>query len=128
MQYYVKIKLNIGKIYFSQSLELYKLSNWNKNIPEHIENFIKRLNKKGSEKIELTKIEKDKDFCEFFKILAKKYKQYFLKDNETKIEFNYSASAGKIPRNMIENNQKGDIVFNYETFIEIKRNVRDSNW
>ena len=118
----------LGNIYFSQSLELYKLSNWNKTIPEHIENFIKCLNKKGSEKFELIEIEKDKDFCGFFKILAKKYKQYFLKDNETKIEFNYTASAGKIPKNIMENNQKGDIVFNYESFVEIERNVRDTNW
>ena len=118
----------LGKIYFSQSLELYKLSNWNKTIPEHIENFIKCLNKKGSEKFELTVIEKDKDFCEFFKKLARKYKQYILKDKENIIEFNYTASAGKITKNIVENNQKGGIVFNYESFVEIKRNIRDSNW
>ena len=118
----------LGKIYFSQSLELFKLSNWNKSIPEHIENFIECKKKKGSEIIELSVIESDKDFCDFFKILARKYKECCLKDKETGIEFNYSASAGKIPRNIFEKEPKGGILFNYESFAEHKRTVRDSNW
>jgi hypothetical protein len=31
----------LGKIHFSQALELFKLSNWNKTTPQHIEEFIK---------------------------------------------------------------------------------------
>ena len=119
----------LGDIYFSQSLELFKLSNWNKSIPEHIDNFIKCQEKKFSKKIQLAEIENNKDFCEFFKILAKKYKKYCLKKNETEIEFNYTASAGKIPRNIFENEPGEGIVFNYGSLEqEHKRTERDTNW
>ena len=64
----------LKEITFSQSLELFKLSNWNKTIPQHIENFNKKANKNQNtidefEFIKLDDIEGDNDLCEFYKII-----------------------------------------------------------
>ena len=46
----------LRKINFSQSLELFKLSNWNKTIPQHIDNFIRCENEeKNKEMVKLKK-------------------------------------------------------------------------
>ena len=56
----------LKEITYSQSLELFKLSNWNKTIPQHIENFNKKANKNQNtiselEFLKLEEIEGDND-------------------------------------------------------------------
>ena len=120
----------LGKILFSQALELFKMSNWNKTIPQHIEDFIKcGKNNKGSKIVKLEQIEKDNDFCEFFKILAKKYKKY-IKNNEetgTSIRFDFTSYSAKIPRHIINNEPEGCITFDYSCYSEYHRTMRDTN-
>ena len=120
----------LGKIHFSQALELFKLSNWNKTTPQHIEDFIKSGKKnKGSKMVKLEQIEKNDDFCKFFKILAKKYKQYIKNDEElgTNIKFNYTSYSAKIPRHKINNEPEGYIMFDYSCYSQCHRTIVDTN-
>lgn len=119
--------LNI--INFRQSLELFKPKNWEKTIPEHIENFNK--NKISDNKLEfllLKQITQDDNLCDFYKILAKKFRENVHKKNENKIIYDNSACA-KIDRaNFIEGEKEGDIIYNYSDFIKIEKTERDSTW
>ena len=86
----------LKEIVFGQSLELFKLDNWNRTIPEHIKNFIaSKKYKKQFEFITLDEINSNNQYCDFFKILAKKFLEFCGDKNENQIIFNYKASATK---------------------------------
>ena len=119
----------LKEINFAQSLELLKLSNWNKTIPEHIENFNKhKKENSGLGEVDLEKIVNDQDYCDFFKIFAKKFKEYIHEENDNKMIFDYSAfSARNIP-NFVETQNEGKLLFDYTCHISFQRSIRDSTW
>ena len=70
-------------INFRQALKLFKKKNWEKTIPEHILTFNEAKNHNSEIKFyTLEEIINNNEFCEFFKILAKKFKKYYLKKKE----------------------------------------------
>ena len=84
----------LGIIKFHQAIELYKISNWDKTIPQHIELFRNSPNKNKNEEYEkIENLKKNKDYSEFFiKIIEifdklKKFKGYYF--------FNYNDNSGK---------------------------------
>ncbi len=119
----------LGRIYFSQSLELFKLSNWDKTIPQHIENFInsKKINSEPKY-VTLEQIINDNDFCEFFKILSIKFHKYLQKENETGIIFDYTMFAGKITRNITGKKANNSIYFDNSYHISFSGERRDTNF
>ena len=118
-------------IYFGQSLELFKKDNWNKTIPEHIKNF--KESKKYKKQIAVTNLEEinNSQYCDFFKILAKKYIEFSEEKNENKIIFNYRASASKKKDNDFKNkgeNSEACLIFDYGKSITIIRGLfRDAS-
>ena len=119
----------LSRIYFAQALELFKLSNWNKTIPQHIDNFINSKNiNYESEYVTLEQIINDNDYCEFLKILSIKYNQFLNKENETDIMFDYSTFAEKNTRNITGKETNDKIIFDYSYHISFSRERRDTNF
>ena len=122
----------LRKIYFGQSLELFKMSNWKKDIPSHIKNFIKCRESKSKGKIEfyeLEKISNDNDLCEFYKILADKFKQFVHNKNEDKIIYNYSAYSAKGSLNNSFEGMEEYLIYDNTCFITTNRGLyRDSTY
>ena len=119
----------LKEINFAQSLELLKLSNWDKTIPEHIENFNK--NKKNNTGLVIVKLEdivNDQDYCDFFKILAKKFKDHVQEENDNEIVFDYSAFSTKSIPNFVESEKEGNLLFDYTCHVTFQRSIRDSTW
>ena len=121
----------LNEIYFAQSLELFKKSNWEKTIPQHIENFkqCKTNNQEDIKIIKLDEIVNDDDLCDFYKILVKKFKQYVLGENEEEvIPYNFKAFAGKNPGIISEQAQKGEIKYDYSYHIAFERGEKDASF
>ena len=73
---------------------MFKLTNWNKTIPQHIDNFIRCENEeKNKEMVKLKKIMNNNDYCDFFKILTKKFIEFVQKNMEDEILFDYNSSV-----------------------------------
>ena len=107
----------LSRIYFPQSLELFKLSNWDKTIPEHIKNFNSCRNKKQSfENMEISKILNDNDYSEFYKLFVKKFKQFYMKENDNIIIYNNDTSSQKTSININKEEKKDYIVYDNNTF------------
>ena len=107
----------MSRIYFPQSLELFKLSNWDKTIPEHIKNFNSCRNKKQSfENMEISKILNDNDYSEFYKLFVKKFKQFYMKENDNIIIYNNDTSSQKTSININKEEKKDYIVYDNNTF------------
>ena len=121
----------LGEIKFHQAIELFKISNWDKTIPQHIELFRNSPNKNNNE--EFTNIEflkKNNDYSEFFiKVIEifdkiKKLKGFYY--------FNYNDKSGKINRkNELEEDEVSDknlIKFDYSDYAERPvRKIPDSS-
>ena len=119
----------LKEITFSQSLELFKLNNWDKTIPQHIKNFIEHKKiKKNNEYLEIEKIKIDKDYCEFFKVLAIKFNQYLQRKNETGVLFDYTMFAAKNTSNIFENENVDKIKVDNSYRLYFHREKRDSNY
>ena len=107
----------LSRIYFPQSLELFKLSNWDKTIPEHIKNFNSCRNKKQSfENMKISKILNDNDYSEFYKLFVKKFKQFYMKENDNIIIYNNDTSSQKTSININKEEKKDYIVYDNNTF------------
>ena len=120
----------LTKISLGQSLELFKKDNWVQTIPEHIENFID--SKKYKKQIVATNLEKINNnnlYCDFFKILAKKFLEFCEKKNENIIILNYNTSASKNKENdNEEENKEGSLILDYSRTITINRgSIRDAS-
>ena len=121
----------LKEITFSQSLELFKLSNWNKTIPQHIENFNKKANKNQNtidefEIIKLEDIEGDNDLCEFYKILSKKFAKYVSYSDE--IIYNYSSFSKRSFDNEIVEGNKGDIIYDTNCYADYHMDIKDTTY
>ena len=105
------------------------MSNWDKTIPQHIENFInsKKINSEPKY-VTLEQIINDNDFCEFFKILSIKFHKYLQKENETGIIFDYTMFAGKITRNITGKKANNSIYFDNSYHISFSGERRDTNF
>ena len=119
----------LKKIYFGQALELFKISNWDKTIPEHILTF--NTTKKYNSQIKFYKLEEiinNDEFCDFFKIIAKKFKKYYLKKKDEKFIFNYAVSSTKSPVGMGDGENHELFKFDYSVYVERKQGLlRDSS-
>ena len=119
-------------IYFGQSLELFKISNWKLDIPSHIKNFLtcKKLKSKNDiEFYELDTILNDNDLCEFYKILASKFKQFVHSKKEDKIIYNYSAYSAKGSLNIPLEGKEGCLIYDNSCYITTDRGLyRDSTY
>ena len=119
----------LQEINFAQSLELLKLSNWDKTIPEHIENFNKyKKYNTGLVMVKLEEITNNQDYCDFFKILAKKFKEYVQEKDDNEIVFDYSAFSAKGIPNFVETEKEGNLLFDYTCHVTFKKSIRDSTW
>ena len=121
----------LKEITFSQSLELFKLSNWNKTIPQHIENFNKKANKNQNtidefEFIKLEDIEGDNDLCEFYKILSKKFTKYVSFSDE--IIYDYSSFSKRSFDNEIVEGNKGDIIYDTNCYTDYHMDIKDTTY
>ena len=119
----------LKKIYFGQALELFKISNWDKTIPEHILTFNTAKNYNLQMKFcTLEQIINNDEFCDFFKIIAKKFKKYYLKKKGEKFIFNYAVSSTKSPVGMGDGENHERFKFDYSVYVERKQGLlRDSS-
>lgn len=119
----------LDKIYLPQSLELFKLKNWNKSIPEHIENFNNCINNKPkSETIETDKIIKDDNLCQFYKLLVQKFNKFF-NENSNNITYSNTTFSAKNTNNIIIDYKKDCITYdNTAVCFYDKRNKKDSSY
>ena len=119
----------LKKIYFGQALELFKKKNWEKTIPQHISSFNAAKNYTSQIKFfTLEQIINNDEFCDFFKIIAKKFKKYYLKKKDEKFIFNYAASSTKSPAGMGAGENHGLFKFDYSVYVERKKGLlRDSS-
>ena len=119
----------LKKIYFGQALELFKIKNWDKTIPEHILTFNAAKNYNSQIKFcTLEQIISNNEFCDFFKIIAKKFKKYYLKKKDEKFIFNFAASSTKSPVGMGDGENHELLKFDYSVYVERKQGlVRDSS-
>ena len=117
------------RINFLQSLEIFKLSNWNRTIPSHIQNFNKKKNSNKKVSKDLDDIANDEDLCEFYKILVRKYKKYVLNKNVNIIEYNFAASASiKLLEDPMEEENEY-IIYDYSCEINFNRkSIKDSSF
>ncbi len=120
----------LNKIYFPQSLELFKKSNWNKEIEEHILSF-NNANKKIKDSYQIFTINEiyfNDDFCEFFRIFIKKFIETVEVRSKDSIVFDNSASASRKPGYFQEKAIKNEITFDYNCYINIRGNyMKDSS-
>ena len=121
----------LKEITFSQSLELFKLSNWNKTIPQHIENFNKKANKNQNtiselEFLKLEEIEGDNDLCEFYKILSKKFTKYVSFSDE--IIYDYSSFSKRSFDNEIVEGKKGYIIYDTNCCVDYHMDIKDTTY
>ena len=119
----------LKKIYFGQALELFKISNWDKTIPEHILKFNAAKNYNSQMKFcTLEQIINNDEFCDFFKLIAKKFKKYYLKKKGEKFIFNYAASSTKSSARVDAGENHELFKFDYSVFVERKKGLlRDSS-
>ena len=119
-------KLNV--INFSQSLELFKLSNWKKTIPEHIENFNNHKKiVKENDSVYLESILNDNDLSNFYKLICKKFVKYVHKQNDDIIRYNYKAFVSRNPSKFNEEEKKeGEIFYDYDYSISFNRREKDT--
>ena len=113
----------LNQIYFPQALELFKKSNWNKEIHDHIISF-NNVNKKSKDQYQyfsLKQIEFNNDLCEFFRIFIKKFIN-IVGEEKYGIVFDNNASASRKSNNNIDIGTKNQIKFDYYCYINIKRN------
>ena len=117
------------KIYFGQALELFKIRNWDKTIPEHILKFNAAKNYNSQMKLfTLEQIINNDEFCDFFKIILKKFKKNYLKKKGEKFIFNYAASSTKNSSRVGEGENHELFKFDYSVFVERKQGLlRDSS-
>ena len=120
----------LNRIFFPQALELFKKSNWNKEIFEHIKNFnnaIKKI-KDSFQKFTLNEIYFNNDFCEFFKIFIKKFIETINVSSKNSIVFDNNASAIRKSAYFQEKEIKNTITFDYNCYIVIRENyMKDSS-
>ena len=120
----------LNKIFFPQALELFKKSNWNKEIAEHIKSF-NNANKKIKDSFQtftINEIYFNDDFCEFFKIFIKKFIETVAVRSKDSIVFDNNASASRKPAYIQEKAIKNEITFDYNCYINIKGNyMKDSS-
>ena len=121
----------LGIIKFHQAIELFKISNWDKTIPQHIELFRNSPNKNNNEEFKnIEFLKKNNDYSEFFiKVIEifdkiKKLKGFYY--------FNYNDKSGKINRkNELEEDEISDknlIKFDYSDYAERpERKIPDSS-
>ena len=117
-------------IYLGQSLELFKKDNWNKTIPEHIKNFIdSKKYKKELVATNMKEINNNNLYCGFYKILAKKYLEFFGKKNGKTLILNYNTSASKNKENdNEEDNKEGSLILDFSRYVTINRgSLRDAS-
>ena len=110
-------------IYFPQAFELFKKSNWDKEIIEFIDNFNKSKPKKENTLVlSIKQINTNDDLCEFIKIFLNKFMKSV--NNEEFIEFqNFTSSYRRTIKKY--NNyslEQDNIIFQNNCYINIKRN------
>ena len=127
----------LEKIFFPQALELFKFSNWKKEIWEHIANF-QNINTNNNYKssticIKCKDISNNEDLCDFIKKFIIKFVDIYNKDekniNKKYVVFDTNASAGKVSKNNYKNENNDIIVFNCNESITRQRNyIHDASW
>ena len=120
----------LNRIIFLQALELFKKSNWNKEIFEHIKSFNNAIKKtKDSfQTFTLNEIYFNNDFCEFFKIFIKKFIETINVSSKNSIVFDNNASAIRKSAYFQEKEIKNTITFDYNCYIVIRENyMKDSS-
>ena len=116
----------LNSINFSQSLELFKMSNWKKTIPEHIENFNNHKKiVKDNDFISLDSILKDNDLCEFYKLFCKKFVENVHKKGDDIISYDNNAFASRNPSKLNEE-KKGELFYNYACSISFHPREKDT--
>jgi len=120
----------LKRIVFPQALELFKKSNWNKEIVEHIKCF-NNANKKIKDSFQtftVNEIYFNNDFCEFFRIFIKKFIETVKVRSKDSIVFDNTTSALRSSSYFKENANKNKITFDYNCYINIKDNyMKDSS-
>ena len=117
----------LDRIYFSQALELFRKSNWDKEIIEHIENFNYAIkNKKDYLILSFQQILSNDDLCDFFKTFVINFIK--LVSKEKYIVFDNNASAKRKQGQINDNQTKNNIKFESSCYINIKKNyIYDSS-
>ena len=120
----------LKNIYFGQALELFKYDNWQKSIPEHIQNFINcKNNKKKNEDICLEEIIADNELCLFYKLLVKKFIEHFRESKRNIVNYNYQTFSAKMQEGV--NNEavkEGFIRYDYSCNVNFERGkIRDAS-
>ena len=111
----------LGKVYFPQAYEMFKKSNWNKEIIDHIKNF--KLNndfKEDISKMTFEQILKNDDLYDFFKKFVLKFMK--LVGKEEFIIFDNNAFATRKSGITNINKNKNFIPFDPRCYIKIKKN------
>ena len=123
----------LEKIYFPQAFELFKLSNWNKTIVEHIKNFQSINNTyKDMLFIYYKEFDDNKDLSDFIKKFIKEFIKSFnhLQNIEnTKVFLNPNDSSCKISEKNINNIDINKIKFECRCYININKiYIHDASW
>ena len=119
----------LDKVFFPQALELFKKSNWNKEIYEHLKCFnnANKNIKNTYQTFYLNEIYLNNDFCEFFRLFIKIFIETIGDKITNSITFDNNASSRR-PGYFRNNENKNTITFDYNCYINIKRNyIKDSS-
>ena len=107
----------LDRIYFSQALELFRKSNWDKEIIEHIENFNYAIkNKKDYLILSFQQILCNDALCDFFKTFVINFIK--LVSKEKYIVFDNNASAKRKQGQINDNQTKNNIKFESSCYIK----------
>jgi len=121
----------LDKIYFYQAIELFKYSNWEMTITEHIQTF-QNKNTLVNSLVSFDTIKKNKDLSDFIKTFIVKFEKSFNKDKKTSeiyIMFEPNASACRESKNDDISIDPNIIKFDTNAFITLpENNIHDASW
>ena len=113
----------LDRIYFYQAIELFKFSNWNLTIIEHIQTF-QKINNVTEDVLTCEQISKNQDLSEFIRHFIVKFEEIFHKGKKISdiyVKFEPYASSFKLSSNIINTIEPNKIIFDYNESITIPK-------